>query len=132
MSLITDGAFLPDGRLVLRNYGSATIFADPSKAEGTLQPIATASLPTQPQGETLAVTADGALLVGSEGARQPLVRVDLPAGQIVGATEPVSTSTGDTANAPDDESGLPFLVILVIAGVVLLVLIFGAVLVALR
>jgi hypothetical protein len=131
MSLVTDGAFLPDGRLVLRNYGSATIFADPSKAEGTLQPLATASLPAQPQGETLAVTADGALLVGSEGARQPLVRVDLPAGQIVGATEPVSTSTGNSAAAADD-GGLPFLVILVIAGVVLLLLIFGAVLIALR
>lgn len=79
--LVTDGAALPDGRIILRGYEGATIYPNPNpRAGGTLSALRRVALPPQPQGETLAVVDDGAaVLVGSEGVRQPLHRVPLPA-----------------------------------------------------
>ena len=46
LPMATDGAFFPDGRhLVVRGYGSATVYAWPS-----LQPVASFDLPAQPPG----------------------------------------------------------------------------------
>jgi hypothetical protein len=141
MSLVTDGTFLPDGRLVLRNYGSMTVYADPTKSKGALTPLSTMVLPSQPQGESLALGPGAtSLLIGSEGSRQPLMRVALP----TGITTPVTDTGSATPTATDavnaqrtaatDEGGglPPFLLLVVAAGVVLLLLIFGAVLIALR
>ena len=51
LPMATDGAFFPDGKhLVVRGYGSATVYAWPS-----LQPVATFDLPAQRQGEGIAV-----------------------------------------------------------------------------
>jgi hypothetical protein len=87
--LVTDGAALPDGRIVLRGYGDAVIYGAP--AHGEMPALEELALPSQPQGETLAVERGGAsVLVGSEGARQPLWRVRLPGG-------PGTTSTGGSA-----------------------------------
>jgi hypothetical protein len=74
-SLITDGAYSPDGqRYALRGYTRAYVF----DAE-TGERLATLPLPLQPQGESLAWTDDGsALLVGSEGVDQPVYRVPVP------------------------------------------------------
>ena len=70
-SLVTDGAYLPDGRFVLRTYGSVFVYDQPGRQ------IATATLPLQPQGESLAV--DGAsLLVGSEGPQSAVYAVPVP------------------------------------------------------
>ena len=75
--LVTDGAALPDGRIVLRGYGDAVVYATP--ARGQMQALEQVPLPSQPQGETRAVERGGAsVLVGSEGARQPLWRVPVP------------------------------------------------------
>jgi len=144
MSAVTDGAFLPDGRLVLRNYGSLTVFDDPAKAAGgTLVPQSTLVLPEEPQGESVALGPGGtSLLVGSEGARQPLMRLALPSPVVadVSATAPVGTKSADDVAAGRPASSterggdpLPtFLLLVVAAGVVLLLLIFGAVMIALR
>ena len=75
--LVTDGASLPDGHIVLRGYGDAVVYATP--ARGQMEALEQIPLPSQPQGETLAVERGGAsLLVGSEGTRQPLWRVPVP------------------------------------------------------
>ena len=71
--LVTDGAFLPDGRFVLRTYGSVHVYQRPGVE------VASAPLPAQPQGESLAVR-DGQLLVGSEGARSAVYQVAVPGG----------------------------------------------------
>lgn len=74
-SLVTDGAFWPDGRhLVVRNYGRATVLTWPG-----LERVESFALPPEPQGEALAVTPNGRVLVTSEGRRQPVLEVALPA-----------------------------------------------------
>jgi hypothetical protein len=72
-STITDGAFFPDGKhLILRGYGRATVYSFPDMlAVGSLD------LPYEPQGEGIAVSADGEIFVCSEGRGQPVLRVKL-------------------------------------------------------
>lgn len=75
LAIATDAAFFPDGRhLVVRGYDSATVYGFPS-----LEPIVDLDLPTQEQGEGIAVTADGDLLLSTEGQRTDVLRVTLPA-----------------------------------------------------
>jgi hypothetical protein len=70
-ALVTDGAYLPDGRFALRTYTSVHVYDRPGHEIGV------AELPPQPQGESLAV--DGSrLLVGSEGERSAVYAVDVP------------------------------------------------------
>jgi len=91
--LVTDGAYLPDGRFVLRTYGSVLVYDRPGHQVGT------ASLPLQPQGESVAADGDR-LLVGSEGPQSAVYAVPVPA--------PSSDSApGDRATAPpvDREPG---------------------------
>lgn len=71
-SFVTDGAFLDDGRFVLRTYTSVYLYARPGEL------VATAPLPAQPQGESLAVDGDR-LLVGSEGQHSAVYAVPVPA-----------------------------------------------------
>jgi hypothetical protein len=74
MPVVTDGAFLPDGRhLVLRDYTRAVVYTWPG-----LEAVEEVALPEQPQGEGIAVTADGTLLVSTEGQRSPVHEVALP------------------------------------------------------
>ena len=59
LSLATDGAFFPDGKhIVLRDYSRAVVYTFPGLVE-----IASFPLPSQEQGEGIAVEADG---TGSE------------------------------------------------------------------
>lgn len=69
--LVTDGAFLPDGRFVLRTYSSVLLYDRPGHQ------LAADPLPPQPQGESLAVDGDR-LLVGSEGERSAVYAVPVP------------------------------------------------------
>lgn len=71
---MTDGAFLYDGRMVLRNYTTAFVSRGPG------QPQVAVQLPSTSQGESLAV-APGykAVLVGSEGPESPVYVQPLPA-----------------------------------------------------
>jgi hypothetical protein len=92
-SLVTDGASLPDGRIVLRGYVDAVVYADHTRSDRGLEDGRRVALPPQNQGETLAVTGGGtALLVGSEGVQQPLWRVPLPAA--LATARPDATATG--------------------------------------
>jgi hypothetical protein len=72
--LVTDGAFFPDGRRVLlRTYGTASVYTFPGfRLVGTVQ------LPSQPQGEGIAVGADGEVLISSEGVHAAVLEVRLP------------------------------------------------------
>jgi WD40 repeat protein len=90
-SVVTDGAFSPDGRTVaLRGYVWAWTS---SSIRGPWHRI---DLPLQPQGESLAWTPDGSsLLVGSEGGRSEVWRVPLTS-----ATASSSTTSSQEASRP--------------------------------
>ena len=68
---ITDGTFLPDGRMVLRTHGRAYI----SNGPGT-SITRTVPLPSQPQGESIAASrSSSSFFVGSEGTDSAVYRV---------------------------------------------------------
>lgn len=93
--LVTDGAFLPDGRFVLRTYTSVFLYGRLGNKPGALDELDSDPLPAQPQGESIAV--DGArLLVGSEGRRSAVYAVPVP-GPVSSAADDLST--GPTARA---------------------------------
>ncbi|GAA4360227.1 hypothetical protein [Angustibacter luteus] len=93
-TLATDGSALPDGRFVVRGYESATIW---SWVDGTLVADAPVTLPDQPQGEGIGVERSGrTALVSSEGEREPLYRVTLPA---AGASDPTSSTSPTSPTA---------------------------------
>lgn len=74
LGIATDGTFLPDGKhLVLRNYGQAAVYTWPD-----LDRVAQVDLPRQQQGEGIAVSETGEVLVSSEGEGAEVLRVDLP------------------------------------------------------
>ena len=76
LGIATDGTFTPDGKhLVLRNYGQAAVYAWPG-----LQRVAQVDLPRQPQGEGIAISESGEVLLSSEGAEAEVLRVELPLG----------------------------------------------------
>lgn len=107
-SVVTDGAFFPDGaHLVLRNYASATVLAFPS-----LEKVGGFPLPAQQQGEGIAVSPDGRVYLSSEGSRSPLLEVTLPAGiaesladePTAGPRDPVGPEAeGDVGSSEVDE-----------------------------
>jgi hypothetical protein len=92
-ALVTDGAYLPDGRFALRTYSSVFVYDRPGHQ------VAAAPLPPQPQGESLA--ADGyRLLAGSEGERSTVYAVPVPEGES-GDREPAAR-TPDRAGIADE------------------------------
>ena len=86
--LVTDGAFLPDGRFVLRSYTTAYLYDGPDRLSDQI------ALPLQEQGESLAVDGER-LLVGSEGALSAVYAVPLP-----GSDPRPSASATEVAPAP--------------------------------
>lgn len=104
--LATDGAFLPDGHHVLvRTYVTATVLEFPG-----WRPVAEFRLPHQQQGEALAVNARGTVFVTSEGADQPVLRLDLPpavTAALRGTPDPGATSPSPvtTPSATPDAGG---------------------------
>lgn len=124
MSVVTDGAFLPDGdHLVLRDYTRAVVYTWPG-----LEPVAELDLPEQQQGESLAVRGEATLLVGSEGLRSPVFEVSLPA---LGPTpsSPPSTYSREGKEIPEDpdqpRDPWPWLVGPAVAVVALVVLVLS-------
>ena len=93
-ALVTDGAYLPDGRFALRTYGSVFVYDRPGRQ------VATAALPLQPQGESLAVDADR-LLVGSEGPRSAVYAVPVPE-----PAAPESTPRAEGSDSSPSGSGV--------------------------
>ena len=94
LPIATDAAFFPDGRhLVVRSYDRARIYGFPS-----LEPVADLDLPQQKQGEGIAVTADGDLLVSTEGQNTEVLRV---------AAARVRAGRGGPATADADSEPTP-------------------------
>ena len=74
LPLVTDGAFLPDGRhLVLRDYGRAVVYSYPD-----LEVVGSVNLPPQDQGEAIATVGDRTAYVSSEGQFSEVLRIELP------------------------------------------------------
>jgi hypothetical protein len=91
-ALTTDGAFLPNGKFVLRTYTSAFLYDSPGKLREQLD------MPVQQQSESLAV--DGhRLLVGSEGLHSKIMAVPLP-GDAFGKPSPTPETTAGEATKP--------------------------------
>ena len=75
--MITDGAWFPDGQhVVLRDYDRAYVY---DAATTPWRLVDRLNIPDLQQGEGIAVRDDGDLLISSEGSRQPVVEVPLPA-----------------------------------------------------
>ncbi len=99
LPLATDGAFLSDGKhFVVRNYAVAAVYAFPS-----LEKVDQFELPNQPQGEGLAVDADGSLLLSSEGLHSEVLRVSLPASTAL----PSPTASPSTHTESHEDTELP-------------------------
>lgn len=95
LPIATDGAFFPDGEhVVIRGYDSAVVYAFP-----TLEEVGELELPDQVQGEGLAVTSDGDLLVSTEGQFTEVLRVPLPA-EIRTAMEPTAAAPSPSPSEP--------------------------------
>ena len=97
-SLVTDGAFLPDGRFVLRSYTTLYVYDRPGHQ------VASAPLPRQPQGESVAVDGDS-LLVGSEGEDSAVYRVPVPGGAGSPSATADPTGSGGSGSEESDGSG---------------------------
>jgi hypothetical protein len=99
-SLVTDGASLPDGRIVLRGYVDAVVYTDRTRSDRGLQATQRVALPPQNLGETLTVIDSGAaLLVGSEGVKQPLWLVPLRAAATTARTSATPTGSATASGA---------------------------------
>lgn len=95
LGIATDGAFFPDGsHVVIRNYTQAAVYTWPD-----LDRVALLDLPAQQQGEGVAVTADGEILLSSEGQEAEVLKVELP-DDVRAAMAGAAPS--DPAATPDD------------------------------
>ncbi len=101
LPIATDAAFFPDGRhLVVRDYAQAALYTFPD-----LEKVATFRLPTQEQGEGIAVGDDGAVFVSSEGQFSDLVRVRLPEEALAALADPGSGPGEPTASPTTPGAG---------------------------
>lgn len=99
--LVTDAAFLPDGRhALLRGYAKATLHdAGSWRSRGSMP------LPDQQQGEGLAVEPDGRrVLVSSEGGHSAVLSVPLSE-ELQATLEPVAEPAAGPASGPASQSG---------------------------
>ena len=96
-AVATDAAFLADGSaLVVRTYTQA-VRLDPA----TFDPVGSAFLPLQRQGETVALAPGGdGLLVGSEGAGSTVRLVDVPAAASPASRDTTASPTTSPATTP--------------------------------
>lgn len=100
--LVTDGAFLADGRsVVLRTYGRAFVYTFPG-----FEDVGSVRLPAEQQGEGISVSSTGRVLVSSEGVRADVLRVVLPAAltrpEPSGGTAPTPPPVEATPDQPRD------------------------------
>lgn len=98
LPMATDGAVLPDGHHVLiRGYAGAVLYSFPD-----FDRIAAVPLPRQPQGEGLAVAADGTVYLSSEGRGSQVLRlppVHVAAAEATHATASPSAAPEEVAAA---------------------------------
>lgn len=104
---VTDGVFLPDGRIVLRTYVSVLVLDGSS-----YKTVARAAAPAQKQGESVAVALNGkSLLLGSEGKSAPVLQVSVPtslgAVPTAGGKPPATAGAGASAGSDSSDEDLP-------------------------
>lgn len=106
LGIATDGAFFPDGDfLVLRSYGQAAIYSWPA-----LDRVALVDLPVQQQGEGIAVSESGEVLISSEGENAEVLHVELPAdvrAELAGEAEATDQPTDEPTDEPSATSPAP-------------------------
>jgi hypothetical protein len=105
--LVTDGVFLPDGRMLLRDYSRMSVIARPDAVRnGRLGTLATVSLPEQEQGESITVTDGGRqALIGSEGKREPVLRIAVPGAGGASGKARATLPPDPPAASPRDKAG---------------------------
>ena len=123
-SIVTDGAYLPDGRFVLRTYTAVYVYDRPGHE------IARAELPPQPQGESVAAQGER-LLIGSEGVHSQVLAVPVPTGKTLSPsppTTPAEPHPPSATAAPSEplSSGTPGWVLAGLGGLSALVVLAGA------
>jgi hypothetical protein len=96
---VTDGTFLPGGdRIALLTYSSVEVIDATS-----YEVMASASIPDQPQAESLTLSLDqSSLLVGSEGRRSKVYSMSVPSE--ASPTPTASTDPGSETDVPEDEA----------------------------
>ncbi len=98
---LTDGAFWPDGEhVLLRGYGLAFVYSFPG-----LELRGSVELPSQQQGEAIAVSPSGSVFVSSEGVGTPVWQVDLPSELVSVLAGGASASGSGSAEAEDHGEG---------------------------
>jgi hypothetical protein len=98
---VSDGTFLPDGRVAVRSNRTARILD--ALGGRVLQTIA---LPAMRAGESMTLTPDGAfLLVGSEGMNSPVWRI--PLGARASAPSPTPVPSATTPSPPPSAPATP-------------------------
>ncbi|GAA4700285.1 hypothetical protein [Nocardioides conyzicola] len=85
----TDGSFFPDGKhYVVRGYSSAAVYSFPGHER-----LASFPLPSQDQGEGIAVGADDRLYLSSEGQSSEVLQMRLPTAAAAAMQPPAPTPT---------------------------------------
>ncbi|MBF4162438.1 SdiA-regulated/phytase-like domain-containing protein [Nocardioides acrostichi] len=94
--IATDGAFWLDGRhLVVRGYAGARVYAWPS-----MDVVGALPLPSQKQGEGIAVDTDGRVFVSTEGAFSDVQEVPVPRALRRALAPLVAASGGSPSTSP--------------------------------
>ncbi|HYF73476.1 MAG TPA: hypothetical protein VD864_11690 [Nocardioides sp.] len=98
LSFATDGSFFPDGRhYVLRDYGAAAVYTFPEHEK-----VASFGLPSQQQGEGIAVAVDGSVHISTEGQFTDVLNVVLPSQVVAALRAPRPEPSADPAEEPWD------------------------------
>ncbi|MGN6300709.1 MAG: esterase-like activity of phytase family protein [Angustibacter sp.] len=101
--LVTGADALPDGRILVRDYGSATVY---HWSDADLVGDVKVALPAQEQGEAIVVEPGArTALVSSEGVRQPLWRVPLGLDQVAARPSAPASSTTPRPTTPKPATG---------------------------
>lgn len=100
LQLATDGAVLPDGRVLLRSYTAVMLLAP---LETGVRPLAGAALPYQQQGEGLAATSTR-LYLSSEGRGSAILELAMPA-ELSAAEAPSSVTPAAAGSATASAAG---------------------------
>jgi len=96
---ITDGVFLPGGKQIALRSDLAVYVVDAS----TYETVATAELPAQQEGKSLAVSLDGeSLLVGTLGTKSKVYSVLAPTAETATPTPSATPSTDPAEEEPEE------------------------------
>jgi hypothetical protein len=100
LPIATDGAFFPDGKhFVLRGYVKAAVYEWPS-LDMVGEPF---FLPSQEQGEGIAVGADDTVYLSSEGEHSEVLHIELPANVQAALDGSAPDRSGEGGGQNDDD-----------------------------